>query len=106
MATVPISKASRNLSHWVNKAGYGGEAITLTSHGKPKAVILSIDDFKALLGVPKYSEEEAPSWSEIQAEWQAAAAKKGVHTRKQILELIADVKREMAAEKDAERVAE
>ena len=99
MATVPISKASRNLSHWVNRAGYSGETVTLTSHGKPKAILIGVEQFKSLLGIDDIPEDESASWDELQATFRAAAEEKGIHTREQILDLIQEVKLEIAEEK-------
>ena len=102
MSSIPISKASRNLSHWVNKAGYSGEAVVLTSHGKPKAVILGIEAFEALLGIADYLEGEVKSAEEIQQGFHEAMLRHGVKNREQVLALVQDVKREMADEKFGE----
>lgn len=99
MSSVSISKASRNLSHWVNKAGYSGEAVVLTSHGRPKAVILGIEAFEALLGVAEYLEEDLLPAEEIQAQFRQALAEHGYRSREEILALVQEVKREMAEEK-------
>lgn len=99
MSSISISKASRNLSHWVNKAGYSGEAVILTSHGRPKAVILGIEVFEALLGVAEYLEEDLRSAEEIETDFRQALAAHGYHSREEILALVQEVKREMAEEK-------
>jgi len=46
--TVSLSDARNGLSELVNRARYGGERVTLSSRGKPVAVLLSVEDFEAL----------------------------------------------------------
>jgi prevent-host-death family protein len=43
-----ISQAKRNISELVNRVNYTGERIILTSRGKPKAVLISIEDYERL----------------------------------------------------------
>jgi len=45
---VGIRQAARQLSRLVNQAVYGHEHITITSRGKPKAVLLSIQEYTRL----------------------------------------------------------
>ncbi|HUF38701.1 MAG TPA: type II toxin-antitoxin system Phd/YefM family antitoxin [Anaerolineales bacterium] len=45
---VSIGTVKRDISELVNRVAYGGERIVLTSRGKPKAVIVSIDDYGKL----------------------------------------------------------
>jgi prevent-host-death family protein len=45
---VSIGKVKRDISELVNRVAYGGERIVLTSRGKPKAVIVSLDDYERL----------------------------------------------------------
>lgn len=99
MSTVPISKASRNLSHWVNKAGYSGEAVVLTSHGRPKAVILSMEAFETLLGISDYLEQDLVSAETIQSEFRKALTEQGYESREDVVKLIREVKQEIASEK-------
>ncbi len=47
-ATVPIGEVKRDISELVNRVAYGGERIVLTSRGKPKAVLISIEDYARL----------------------------------------------------------
>ena len=99
MSSIPISQASRNLSHWVNKAGYSREAVVLTSHGKPKAVILGIEDFETLLGISEYLEQTPIPLEELRQKFREALTQHGYTTRDQIIDLVRDVKKELAAEK-------
>jgi prevent-host-death family protein len=48
MTTVSIGQVKRDISELVNRVAYGGERIVLTSRGKPKAVLISIEDYERL----------------------------------------------------------
>lgn len=45
---VSIGEVKRDISLLVNRVAYGGQRIVLTSRGKPKAVIVSIEDYERL----------------------------------------------------------
>ncbi len=45
---VSIGQVKRDLSDLVNRVAYGGERIILTSRGRPKAAIVSIEDYRRL----------------------------------------------------------
>jgi prevent-host-death family protein len=45
---VSIGRVKRDISDLVNRVAYGGERIVLTSRGKPKAALVSIDDYERL----------------------------------------------------------
>jgi len=45
---VSIGQVKRDISKLVNRVTYGGERIILTSRGKPKAAIVSIEDLRTL----------------------------------------------------------
>jgi len=45
---VSIGQVKRDLSDLVNRVAYGGERIILTSRGRPKAAIVSIEDYSRL----------------------------------------------------------
>jgi prevent-host-death family protein len=59
---VAIGQVKRDLSDLVNRVAYGGERILLTSRGKPKAALVSIEDYERL------EQERA---SQDLAHWQA-----------------------------------
>lgn len=46
--SVSIAQAKRELSQLVNRAAYGYEVIVLSSRGKPKAVLLGIEEYERL----------------------------------------------------------
>jgi len=46
--TVPIGRVKRDISELVNRVAYSGERIILTSRDKPKAALVSIEDYKRL----------------------------------------------------------
>ena len=45
---ISIGKVKRDISDLVNRVAYGGERIILTSRGKPKAAIVSMEDYHRL----------------------------------------------------------
>ncbi len=45
---VGIGTVKRDISELVNRVAYGGERIVLTSRGKPKAALVSIEDYERL----------------------------------------------------------
>jgi len=47
--TVSIGEVKRDISELVNRVAYGHERIVLTSRGKPKAVLINIEDYERLL---------------------------------------------------------
>jgi prevent-host-death family protein len=48
MTTISISDLKSALSEFLNRAAYGRERIIVTSRGKPKAVLISIEDLRRL----------------------------------------------------------
>jgi prevent-host-death family protein len=63
---VAIGTVKRDISELVNRVAYGGERIVLTSRGKPKAAIVSLEDYGRL-------EEESAAAREAQWKtWLAA----------------------------------
>ena len=49
MNTISIGQVKRDISELVNRVSYAGERIILTSRGKPKAVLISMEDYERLL---------------------------------------------------------
>ncbi len=45
---VSIGQVKRDISELVNRVAFGGERIVLTSRGKPKAVLVSVQDYETL----------------------------------------------------------
>ena len=48
METVGVKEAKTALSEYLNRAAYGQERIVITSRGKPKAALVSIEDLRHL----------------------------------------------------------
>ncbi len=46
---VSIGQVKRDISELVNRVTYAGERIVLTSRGKPKAALVSMQDYERLL---------------------------------------------------------
>lgn len=48
MVHLPASEARERLAHILNEVAYGHERYVLERHGKPVAVVISVDDFALL----------------------------------------------------------
>lgn len=98
MTRVSVSEASRNLSHWINEASYGGQVVIITSRGKPKAVIVGMEAFEELIGIDEYLDRELIPMDQFRQEFRAALGEAGYHTPDDIVHLIQEVRQEMASE--------
>jgi prevent-host-death family protein len=67
---VSIGQVKRDISDLVNRVAYGREQIVLTSRGKPKAVLISVEDFERLQQKPRQDDK----WAAWLAESDALAA--------------------------------
>jgi prevent-host-death family protein len=63
---ISIGQVKRDISELLNRVAYGGERIILTSRGKPKAAIVSMEDYAHL---------EQETMAAKMARWQAWVAK-------------------------------
>ena len=68
---VSIGKVKRDISELVNRVNYQGERVMLTSRGRPKAVLISLDDYQKLL----QAEQEQPTRAAWLVEAKALAEK-------------------------------
>jgi len=48
MPIASVSEAKKSFSELLNRAAYGNERIVVTSHGKPKAAVIGLDDLERL----------------------------------------------------------
>ena len=46
--TIPIGRVKRDISDLINRVAYSGERIILTSRDRPKAALVSIEDYERL----------------------------------------------------------
>ncbi|WP_205814448.1 MULTISPECIES: type II toxin-antitoxin system Phd/YefM family antitoxin [unclassified Microbacterium] len=73
MQTVSISEAKDRFSQLVESVDTTHEAVTITRHGRPAVVMLSVDDLQALqatlalLQDPQHAEEVAEADADIAA---------------------------------------
>ena len=105
MSTISIAEAGRQLSQIVNRASYGREVMVLTSHGKPKAVLVGIDTFQQILGIHKIAEGIQMSANALQEGLRQALEEAGYETPEKIVGLVRNVKREIAAVPTREKLA-
>ena len=66
---ISIGQVKRDISELVNRVAYRGERIVLTSRGKPKAALVSIEDYERLRQAQQ--EEFLVRWEEWKAECDA-----------------------------------
>jgi len=99
--SISISEASRNLSHWVNQASYGRECVLLTSRGRVKAVIIGVEAFEALLGTQPTAANQRMPVAQLRREFRQALGEAGYQTKEEMLNLVQEVKRELAEERSA-----
>ena len=64
MDSASIAEVKRNISTLVNRVAFGGERIILTSRGKPKAALVSIEDLRKL---ERLEREESSLYAERKA---------------------------------------
>lgn len=92
MSLVSVSEASQNLSHWINQASYGRDCVIVTSRGRPKAVLIGVEAFEALIGVPEQQPQTSRPVQQLRREFQQALAEAGYHTPDQIVNLVRQTK--------------
>lgn len=59
---IAIGQVRRDISELVNRVAYGGERVVLTSRGRPKAALVSLDDLEQLRNRTKRQRQTA--WQE------------------------------------------
>ncbi len=58
---ISIGQVKRDISELVNRVAYQGERVILTSRGRPKAVLVSLDDYARLQQVEQ-SQTNRSAW--------------------------------------------
>ena len=103
MSTVTIATANRQLSQLINRAAYSGEILILTSRGRPKAVLLGMEAFEELVNMRQYAERPLMLYDAFQSRFREALEEAGFGSREKIVELVREVKREIADERVDQR---
>ena len=62
---ISIGQVKRDISELVNRVAYQGERVVLTSRGRPKAVLVSLEDYRKL----QQTDQDQPA----RAAWVAGA---------------------------------
>lgn len=70
---VSIGQVKRDISELVNRVAYQGERVILTSRGRPKAVLVSLQDYEKL--------QQAERGQVTRADWLAEAQALAVRIR-------------------------
>lgn len=99
MSLVSVSEASQNLSHWINQASYGRDCVIVTSRGRAKAVLIGVEAFETLIGVPDQDRQRSLPVQELRREFRQALAEAGYQTPEEMVNLVREVKRELAEER-------
>jgi prevent-host-death family protein len=69
---VSIGQVKRDISDLVNRVAYRGERVVLTSRGKPKAVLISMEDYERI--AEEGPDESAARWRQWRADSAALSA--------------------------------
>jgi PHD/YefM family antitoxin component YafN of YafNO toxin-antitoxin module len=92
MITATVNEMNGNLSSWLERANQG---VLVTEGGKTKAVMLSLEMFELLMGLP----QPTMPIEQLRREFKQALAQAGYVTRDDIMALIQEVKLELAEER-------
>jgi prevent-host-death family protein len=65
-AQIGIGQVKRDISELVNRVAFGGERVVLTSRGKPKAVLVSLEDYERIQKADRQS--RLTQWHTLQEE--------------------------------------
>ena len=104
MTTVKIIDASNQLSELVDRAADERELIILTSEGKPKAILLGVEAFEALVGMREYANRELIPLDSFQQQFQQALIEAGYDSHQKIVNLVQEIKQEIAAERQQKSI--
>ena len=105
MTTVKIIDASNQLSELVDRAADERELIIiLTSEGKPKAILLGLEAFEALVGMREYAQRQLIPLDIFQQQFQQALIEAGYDSHQKIVDLVQEIKQEIAAERQKKSV--
>ena len=104
MTSVKIIDASNQLSELVDRAADERELIILTSEGKPKAILLGVEAFEALVGMREYAQRELIPLDSFQQQFQQALIEAGYDSHQKIVNLVQEIKQEIAAERQQKSI--
>ena len=104
MTSVKIIDASNQLSELVDRAADERELIILTSEGKPKAILLGVEAFEALVGMREYAHRELIPLDSFQQQFQQALIEAGYDSHQKIVNLVQEIKQEIAAERQQKSI--
>lgn len=90
---------AESLAELVDRATTRHEIITLASEGQKKAVLLSLEAFEYLIGMQAYRQRELMPNDQFHAQFHQALVEAGYDSREAIIDLVQEVKREIAAER-------
>lgn len=99
MSRIGIVEASHQLPHLVSQAVHDREVVVLTSEGQAQAVLIGIEAFRDLVGIRAYTSHPLQPVETFQRGFRVALAEAGYDTKDKIVELVREVKREIADEK-------
>ena len=104
MTSVKIIDASNQLSELVDRAADERELIILTSEGKPKAILLGVEAFEALVGMREYANRQLIPLDSFQQQFQQALIEAGYDSHQKIVNLVQEIKQEIAAERQQKSI--
>jgi len=104
MSTITIAEASGQLPQLVEQTANGDNAIFLIANGQPQAVLLNVDLFWHLIGLDEYTKRPPMPLDVLQKGFGAALSEVGYDSEEKIIELVRQVKREIADERESKRL--
>jgi len=103
MSTITVAEASHQLEQLVEQTANENQPIFLTTNGQPKAVLLNVDLFWHLIGLGEYVNRPPIALDILQKEFGVALREAGYDSKEKIIELVREVKREIADEQEDKR---
>jgi PHD/YefM family antitoxin component YafN of YafNO toxin-antitoxin module len=100
MSNIKIMDASQQLPELVKRASQSREVIMLRDEGKIEAVLVGVEVFEELIGIRENArDQQLMPIDTLTREFKKALEEAGYDSREKIIELVREVKREMADER-------
>jgi hypothetical protein len=101
MTTFKIIKAPHQLNDLIRRSVDEQEIFILTTDGEEKALLIGLDALENFMGMKKYAHRKLMPLDEFQEQFQQALAEAGYDSPEKIINLVQEVKQEMATERNS-----
>ncbi|MGD2182823.1 hypothetical protein [Lusitaniella coriacea] len=106
MIAIKITEVADKLPELIAQIAGKSEPIVLMSEGKAQAVLLGVEIFEKLLGIHEYANRPSVPLDILQQQFKQALVEGGYDTHQKIVELVKDVKREIADERKDQSIVD